>query len=141
MKDFVDSIIKVGDGQVGIDTNDVARVEIPEDLLILDSTKPLASIVQFTYPNLLQKMKDFKFFEERAILAPTFEVVEMVNEFILSQVTGEEKEYSSSDLYCIADEDIGIEPDWFTTEFLNEIKYSGFPNHKITLKKEFSLCF
>ncbi|XP_061347783.1 uncharacterized protein LOC133293262 [Gastrolobium bilobum] len=58
-----------------------------------------------------KNMKDFKFFEERAILTATLEVVEMVNEFIISQVLGEKKEYLSFDSYCIAAEDIGIEPD------------------------------
>ncbi|XP_061364100.1 uncharacterized protein LOC133307589 [Gastrolobium bilobum] len=88
-----------------------------------------------------KNMKDFKFFEERVILTPTLEAVEMTNEFILSQVSDEKKEYVGSDSYCIADEDVGIEPNWFTVEFLNEIKCFGFPNHKITLKKEFLLCF
>ena len=59
----------------------------------------------------------------------------MVNEFVLSQIPGEEKEYLSSDSYCLADENVGIEANWITAEFLNEIKCSGIPNHKLVLKK------
>ena len=61
--------------------------------------------------------------------------MEMVNEFILSQIPGEEKEYLSSDSYSLSDQDVGIDADWITAEFLNEIKCSGIPNHKLVLKK------
>ena len=80
-------------------------------------------------------MGNFHFFKDRALLAPTVEVVEMVNEYILSHIPGKEKEYLSSDSYCIVDQDVGVEADWITTEILNEIKYSGIPNHKLFLKK------
>ena len=79
-----------------LDLTIVADIEIPNDLLMLESNSPLLSIVEFTYPNLLDNMQNFKFFQDRALLAPTFEVVEMVNKFILSQIPGEEKEYLSS---------------------------------------------
>ena len=58
------------------------------------------------------------------MLASTHEVVEMVNEFVLSRIPGEEKECLSSDSYCLADENVGIEVNWITVEFLNEIKCS-----------------
>ena len=41
---------------------------------------------------------------------------------LFSQIPGEEKEYLSSDSYCIIDQDVGIEADWITAEFSNEIK-------------------
>jgi len=41
--------------------------------------------------------EDLGFFQERRILSPTLDAVEHVNEFLLSLVPGEEKEYTSSD--------------------------------------------
>ena len=54
---------------------------------------------------------------------------------MLLQIPGEEKKYLSSDSYYKADEDVGIEADWITAEFLNEIKCFGIPNHRLVLKK------
>ena len=45
-----------------------------------------------------------------------------------------EIEYLSSDSVCQSDENNEVEGEWFTTEFLNEIKCSGIPNHKLRLK-------
>ena len=53
MKQFADWIIKIGDGKVGVDNDGVAEVEIPSELLIMDTSSPLQCIVDFTYPNLL----------------------------------------------------------------------------------------
>ena len=59
----------------------------------------------------------------------------MVNDFILSQFLGKEKEYLSSDSYCKTDGDVGIEAYWITAKFLNQINCSVLPNHKLVLKK------
>jgi ATP-dependent DNA helicase PIF1 len=79
-------------------------------------------------------MKISSFFQARGILAPTLEVVDHVNEFLLSLVPGDEKEYISSDSACKSDENSEIQSEWFTTEFLNDIKCSGIPNHKLRFK-------
>ena len=76
LKLFAEWIIKIGDGKLGMDNDGTAEVEIPTEFLILESTSPLKSIVDFTYPNLLDNLKNYAFFEDRALLAPTLEVVE-----------------------------------------------------------------
>lgn len=134
IKVFADWILSIGNGQEESNEVGESQREIPHDLLILDSDNPLHSLVDFTYPNLLENIKDFKFFQERAILAPTLELVETVNEFILSMIPGDEKEYLSSNSTVQSDEDTEVHAGWFTTEFLNEIKCSGVPNHRLRLK-------
>ncbi|XP_057434427.1 uncharacterized protein LOC130727337 [Lotus japonicus] len=109
-------------------------IEIPPDLLIEKSDDPILSLVNFAYPKMINNMKNHSFFEERAILAPTIESVEHVNNFMSSMVPGDEKEYLSFDITCKSDEDTEIEGDWFTYEFLNEVKCSRIPNHKLNLK-------
>lgn len=68
-------------------------------------------------------------------LAPTLEVVQKVNKYVLDLIPGEEKIYLSSDSICRTDESPGINSEWFTTKFMNEINCSGLPSHKIILKK------
>jgi len=47
---------------------------------------------------------------------------------------GKEKENLSCDTVLKCDEDIGIDRRWITTEFLNDMKCSRMPNHKLHLK-------
>jgi len=141
IKEFVDWILKIGDGRIGLKENGECVVEIPYDLLIEAIKTPLFSLVNFVYPNLLTDMMCPGYFEDEAILCSTTESVEQVNEsvqqvndFILSLLSVKEKTYLSSDTPCQSDEDQEIEGEWFTSEFLNEIKCPGIPNHCLHLK-------
>ncbi|XP_074298853.1 uncharacterized protein LOC141629810 [Silene latifolia] len=73
------------------------------------------------------------YLQERAILAPTHEIVEDVNDYVLSLIHEEERIYLSSDEVSRDDRTMG-EPDLYSTEFLNSIKCSGLPNHELRLK-------
>lgn len=53
---------------------------------------------------------------------------------MLDMIQGEVKEYLSSDYICKSDENTDVEGEWFITEFLNDIKCSGLPNHRLILK-------
>ncbi|GJV63447.1 ATP-dependent DNA helicase PIF1-like protein [Tanacetum coccineum] len=85
-----------------------ATVDIPDDILISDN---------------------------RAILAPTHEVVGVINDCLLSQILGEEVVYYSSDSIC---ESEGVDKTYTESlcspEVLNGLKLSGIPNHKLALK-------
>ncbi|XP_029151663.2 uncharacterized protein [Arachis hypogaea] len=109
-----------------------SRFSIP--ITITDESTCNIKHGNFAYPNLLQNMSDYRYFQSRAILAPTLESVEKVNDFVLTIFPGMEKEYLSSDTTCQADENEDVQQEWFTPEFLNDIKCSGLPNHKLTLK-------
>jgi len=54
-------------------------------------------------------MKISKFFQERGIIAPTLDVVEHVNEFLLSLVPGDKNEYINSDWVCKSGENSEIQ--------------------------------
>ncbi|XP_019182122.1 PREDICTED: ATP-dependent DNA helicase PIF1-like [Ipomoea nil] len=70
----------------------------------------------------------------RAILAPTLDVVNAVNDYMTELHNAESRSYYSSDAVCKADGDNGIFGDVHTPEFLNSIRVSGLPNHTLTLK-------
>ena len=135
MKSFAKWMLDIGEGKVGREIDDQFEVEIPDDLLLSEFDDFVASIVSSTYPDLVENIGNNNFFEYRAILTPTIEAVEKINEYIIQHLPSEEKKYLSSDSIYKFDDDIGVDHEWITVEFLNEIKCSGVPNHKLKLKK------
>ncbi|KAL7097085.1 hypothetical protein ACP275_10G120900 [Erythranthe tilingii] len=93
-------ILKVGNGNVREQYDGEASLEIPEDMLIGDSEDLFRDLLNFVYPDLLSNMYDPDYFQGRAILAPTNERVESVNDHLMSLLPGEEKVYLSSDRLC-----------------------------------------
>jgi len=89
-------ILSIGDDDAS-DENGEMKVDIPEDLLISDKPNLLMSLIDFVYPNLNDNLGDLLFFQEREILAPTLDSVEHVNEYMMSVIPSEEKEYLNSD--------------------------------------------
>jgi len=95
--------------------------------------EPKETIVKSTYPDLFNNYRDPKFLEERAIQCPENKTVEEINEYIMSQIEGEEVTYLSSDSVCKATTSKSIEH-IYPTEFLNSLKFPGIPNHELRLK-------
>lgn len=127
-------MLSIGDGTNGEANDGVVSIEIPDDLLIKDSGDPLASIINATYPSFLDNLNDIGYLQQRAILAPTNEIVEMLNDYMLSLVPGEMKTYLSFDGPCTQNERVDRPDDIHTPEFLNTITSSGLPNHELKLK-------
>ncbi|KAD2054435.1 hypothetical protein E3N88_41943 [Mikania micrantha] len=134
-KKFAEWLLDIGEGKVGGLNNEEGLIEVPNDLLIADSLDHISDLIDFVYPSILQNFKNLNFFQERAILAPKNDVVEGINDRLMSLFPGDEMEYLSSDSICQYD---GVS-DTFdqslcSPEFLNTIKLSGLPNHKLILK-------
>ncbi|XP_012853659.1 PREDICTED: uncharacterized protein LOC105973184 [Erythranthe guttata] len=134
-KKSVPEILSIGDGTIGDPNDGVVSIEIPDDLLIKESADPLASIVNETYPSFLENMDDISYLQHRAILAPTNEIVDVVNDYMLSLVPKEMKTYLSFYSTCSANGSIDRPDDIHTPEFLNTINSSGLPNHELKLKE------
>ncbi|XP_016185916.1 uncharacterized protein LOC107627602 [Arachis ipaensis] len=134
MKRFANWILDVGNENIGSVVGDESEIEITDDLFITTTDDPLSHLVDFAYPNLLQNMSDYRYFQSRTILAATLESVKKVNDFVLTIFPRMEKEYLSSDTTCQADENEDVQQEWFIPEFLNDVKCLGLPNHKLTLK-------
>ncbi|XP_074265834.1 uncharacterized protein LOC141588285 [Silene latifolia] len=111
-----------------------ATITIEDDLLIKESNNPIKAIVENTYPSIHENMWNAEYFQERAILAPTNEIVSKVNDYVLSQMEGDGKVYLSSDSISKAEGYASHQEELYSTEFLNSIRRSGLPNHEITLK-------
>jgi ATP-dependent DNA helicase PIF1 len=81
-------ILKVGEGRIAEPNDGFAEIEIPKELLIVDYDEPIPAIVASTYPNLVANYKSHQFLQERAILASTIEVVDQINNYVLSLIPG-----------------------------------------------------
>ncbi|XP_024992440.1 uncharacterized protein LOC112526384 [Cynara cardunculus var. scolymus] len=99
-RDFAKWILDLGEGKVVGDNDGEAVIEIPHDLLITDCIDPISALIEFVYPSILENINNSTYFQERAILAPKNEVVQEINECLLSLFPGEENEYLSSDTLC-----------------------------------------
>ena len=103
IKEFADWIFKIGDGEMDLNENGESMVEILQQLLILNTKSPLMSSVQFVYPDFVLHMRNPGYFDDGAILCPTNDCVEKVNDFMLSLLSGEEITYLSLDTTCQSD--------------------------------------
>jgi len=84
IKEFGDWILKIGDREMDLNENSESMVEIPQQLLILNTYSPLMSLIQFVYPDFVLHMRSHSYFDDGAILCPTYDCVKEVNDFMLS---------------------------------------------------------
>ncbi|KAI3509189.1 hypothetical protein L1887_24277 [Cichorium endivia] len=133
---FANWLLDLGEGKLGDSNDGESIIDIPEDLLITNSSDPIKSLIEFVYPSILQNAKNPSFFfQERAILAPKNEVVQEIYDRLLSLFPGVYKEYLSSDSLCQSDyihDD--VDECLYSHDVLNGLKPSGLPNHKLVLK-------
>ncbi|KAF3957708.1 hypothetical protein CMV_017305 [Castanea mollissima] len=85
---------------------DETLIEIPHDLLIQPGAHPFNDIVKVAYPDFDTKFNDYKYLEERVILAPTNEVVEDINGYMIDLINADEETYLSADSLCKASSNI-----------------------------------
>ncbi|GJT09517.1 ATP-dependent DNA helicase PIF1-like protein, partial [Tanacetum coccineum] len=134
IRDFAEWILKVGDGELGEANDGEVSIDVPEELLIDAVDDPVTSIIDFTYPNLLNNINDPSYFQEKAILAPINEVVDTINDHLLNKFPGEEMVYLSCDSIDKTERGSAIDEAVFSPEFINGLKFSGVPNHRLALK-------
>ncbi|GKE18153.1 ATP-dependent DNA helicase PIF1-like protein, partial [Tanacetum coccineum] len=97
-KAFADWILSIGNGEVGEDQEGEAEVEIPDGILIKDTSgDPIDAIINAIYPDVVANLSTPGYFEDRAILAPTNDVVNKINERMMKLIPTEERVYLSSD--------------------------------------------
>ncbi|KAL8517127.1 hypothetical protein ACS0TY_015373 [Phlomoides rotata] len=100
IKEFSNWILKIGDGTLGDSSN---------------------GIVENIYPSVASNFRSEKYFENRAILAPTLRDVESINEHLLSLIPGKMKEYLSSDSVCQSESRSGGLGELYSIDYLNSM--------------------
>ncbi|XP_074298042.1 uncharacterized protein LOC141628847 [Silene latifolia] len=133
IRKFSEWILEIGDGLAGGENDGEVDLQFPNDLLIQHVANHIASIVNVTYPDLQNQSWNPDYLQERAILAPTHEIVKAVNDYVLSKINEDAVIYLRSDEVFNDDRGMG-DPDLHSAEYLNSIKCSGLPNHQLMLK-------
>ncbi|XP_070006952.1 uncharacterized protein [Nicotiana sylvestris] len=85
-----------------------------------------------TYSNFTHRCNDIGYLQQRA-LAPTLDMVESINQYMIALNHSSEKSYLSSDTICSSDQTYSALEHVHTPEFLNAIKYSRISNNALTL--------
>ncbi|KAL7608501.1 hypothetical protein Lser_V15G10579 [Lactuca serriola] len=98
--DFASWLLNIGDGLLGCpDTDDpdnTSWVQIPESLLIPPGPNALQDLIQFVYGDCILTNPTAKDLSERAIVCPTNEVADKINNMILKTITASGLVYNST---------------------------------------------
>ncbi|XP_076910518.1 uncharacterized protein LOC143568190 [Bidens hawaiensis] len=125
----------MSEGNVGGPNDGVATIDIPDDLLIKDSVDPISKLFDFVCPDILQNYENQCYFQDRAILAPTNEIVDEINDSLLKFFPGGGFEYLSLDTICSSEYiNDTVDAALYSPKLLNGLRISGLPNHKLVLK-------
>ncbi|GKC44108.1 ATP-dependent DNA helicase PIF1-like protein [Tanacetum coccineum] len=107
IREFVEWILKVEEGELGEANDGEVSIDVPEELLI-DARRPF--------------------------LLPTNEVVDTINDYLLNKFPGEEMVYLSCNSIDKTERGAAIDGSVFSPKFINGLKFAGVPNHILTLK-------
>jgi hypothetical protein len=94
MKEFAEWILNIGDGKTTANDGD-ELIQVLDDLLLQKGDDAKDTIVQSAYPDLISN------YRERAILWPTNDTTEQINEYIMNKLQGEGATYLSSDFVSV----------------------------------------
>jgi len=126
--------LDIGDGKVGQANDRFSEITLPDEFLIKDYTDPVQAIVEATYPNLIHNYSNTDYLQKRVVLASKKDIVDKINDYVLSLIPNDEKEYCSADSVDKSDELLNPAFGLLTPEFLNSLQTSGIPNHKLKIK-------
>jgi hypothetical protein len=132
-------ILAVGEGKIPAmareNETEKTWIRLPHEILLMPNKDTLPCIVQSAYPDIQTMYANVEYLKERAILAPTNEVVDIVNNYMVSIIPGDTKEYLSCDSIAKGPNTHASYDMLYPIEFLNSINGNNFPSHSIMLKK------
>lgn len=88
LNQFSQWILDIGDGKIFKPNDGYAEIEIPPEFLISKFDDRITTIIESTYPNLLQHYNNECFQQCRAVLASTIETVDQINQYVLTLMSG-----------------------------------------------------
>ncbi|XP_042044754.1 ATP-dependent DNA helicase pfh1-like [Salvia splendens] len=132
--EFSSWVASIGDGVIGGPNDGEVAIQVPIDIVLSNSGDPLRTIVSNVYPSYMNPGELISCLHGRAILAPTLEVVDEVNQFMISLDQSQGRVYFSSDSISNSDSTSNGLAEIHFVEFLNNLKCSGTPKHELLLK-------
>ena len=126
--------VTLGDGALPlIGEPSEEQIRLPaERCFEVDDSKLERDMKQFceiVYPNLEERFMEEGYTQERAILAPTNKIKDMINNHLMSRLPTDEVVLLSADS-TVQPGDANLYP----TELLNTLEPQGLPSHKLVLR-------
>ncbi|KAH7657562.1 DNA helicase protein [Dioscorea alata] len=140
LREFAEWLLQIGDGTIASieknhnDLDEGDWIEIPQYLLVENLDNPIQSIIEAIYPQFQLNYAKTEYLRQRAIVTPYNEAVDILNETISNEIEADEQKYLSSDYISKSSTSADANAPLYTTEFLNTLKFTGIPNHELTLK-------
>ncbi|XP_042041441.1 uncharacterized protein LOC121786909 [Salvia splendens] len=131
---FYSWVASIGDGVIGGPNDGEVSIHLPSDIVLSNSGDSLITIISNIYPSYMNLHGLSNSLHGRAILAPTLEIVDEVNQFMISLDQSQGRVYLSSNSISNSDLTLNGFAEIHTVEFLNNLKYSCTPNHELLLK-------
>lgn len=132
-------ILDLGEGKLPAvclgNESDPTWIDIPSDLLLYTEGDKIAAIVNSIYSDIAVNFSHSSYLCQRAILTPTNNTADDINNYILDLIPGEQREYLSCDSISKSSDATGDGDLLYPTEFLNSLQFNGFPQHRLILKK------
>ncbi len=116
------------------DEKEPTWIDISYDFLIPSSGDPLSDITTSIYPDLVARYQDLEYLRECAILSSTNDIVDKVNDHVISLLLDEIHTFLSADKVSSVSDNFKMHSALYPTEYLNTFKFFGFPNHELRLK-------
>ncbi|KAI5411382.1 hypothetical protein KIW84_056460 [Lathyrus oleraceus] len=127
-QEFAEFLIRIGDGVEPTKPDDMVR--LPLHIAIpWEGEHSIQVLIQHIFPNLELHGWDAPYMVQRAILTPTNDDVQKLNDMIIDQFPGEEHNLLSFD------EVEGDNHNLYQQEFLNLIAQGSLPPHILKIKK------
>ncbi|KAG2624578.1 hypothetical protein PVAP13_3KG144027, partial [Panicum virgatum] len=141
LNEFSEWILKIGNGTIQNkssytveDNPNCDIVEIPDDLLIKQADNKINALVESTFPNFSLNYNNAEYLRDRAILSTTNEIVDEINDYMLSLLPGNEIEYYSVDSISKCIDTCNDADILYPIEYLNSLSANNFPAHILKLK-------
>ncbi|XP_050897565.1 uncharacterized protein LOC127104425 [Lathyrus oleraceus] len=127
-QEFAEFLMRIGDGVEPTKPDDMVR--LPLHIAIpWEGEHSIQVLIQHIFPNLEFHGWDAPYMVQRAILTPTNDDVQKLNDMIIDQFPGEEHDL------LLFDEVEGDNHNLYQQEFLNSIAQGSLPPHILKIKK------
>jgi ATP-dependent DNA helicase PIF1 len=131
-------MLDIGEGKIHATSregeDEPTWIQIPEEFLLMPQGDKTACIVE-NIVYLQTNYMDLQYLKDRAILTPTNDVVDSINDYIVYLIPEQTKEYLSCDKVIKAPNTHDSYDLLYPVEFFNTLNGNNFPQHRIVLKK------
>nr|GEV42001.1 DNA helicase [Tanacetum cinerariifolium] len=135
---FADWLLNVGDGIVGVpdelDPENTSWIRIPEKFQLKNDENGLTKLIQFIYDEQSLLHPTAKGLQEKAIVCPKNDTIDLINAKVMSMLPGYTTTYTSHDEAMPHGHDGGEVELLYPTEYLNTLNFVGILPYELKLK-------